>query len=127
MTKRKKPTTKEELEADIKNHPDRGKLDGNDVVRFDLVEIRGKVPRELYRRILEIGGSLGFNKSQVLLIALSHFANDQGYQESYRNFVETKSAYYGVEESTIRSKIFGAYKRKGREAKARFNEEEEEE
>ncbi|ALF52217.1 hypothetical protein ACX27_04095 [Nostoc piscinale CENA21] len=116
MTSRKKPTTAEELKADIENHPERGKLNGDDVVAFDKVEFRGNVPREIYRLALEVGGALGDDKSTILVKALEEYVIRR--LELLERSQRIKSKKFGVDELEIRSKTFGAYKAKGRAKKA---------
>jgi hypothetical protein len=110
--KRKKPITPAERKADIENHPERGKLNGEEVVSFDKVEFRGSVPREIYRLALEVGGMIGDDKSAILSKALEEYvlARLPLLERNQR----IKAEKFGVSELEIRSKTFGAYKAKGR-------------
>lgn len=115
---KKQPKTPEELQQDIEQHPERGLIDGEEIVRFDSVEIRGTVPRELHRLVLEAGGALGYNKSEIIRAALEDWVTK--HLATVVRSQEVKAAKYDVEEIEIRSKVFGAYKAAGRKAKARL-------
>lgn len=112
MTVKKKPSNPEELKADIEQHPERGKIGGDDVVAFDKVEFRGSVPREVYRLALETGGALGDDKSMILAKALEEYVLRR--IELLERSQRMKAQRFGVDEPEIRAKTFGAYKAKGR-------------
>ena len=119
MTKRKKPQTPEEVQIDIANHPERGKLDGDEVVAFDKVEFRGSVPREMYRLALEVGGATGDDKSIILTKALEEYVLRR--LPLLERSESVKAEKFGVGRLQIRSKTFGAYKAKGRAKKANLD------
>jgi hypothetical protein len=123
----KKPQTPEELSADIESHPDRGKVDGEPVIRLDRTEFRGSVPRELYRQALLIGGSMGLSKSDILVVALTKFVSDSGHQAVKEATIQRKSEKFGISALDVISKIFGAYKAVGREKRARLSQADEDE
>ncbi len=110
MVKKQKPQTPEELAADIENHPDRGKLDGEDVVRFDLEDIRVAISKELYRTLLEVGGAMGLNKKEIFMAALIRFVTDPGVLSMVERSQSLKSEKFGVSRFQIRSKVLGSYK-----------------
>lgn len=114
MTKRKQPATPEELEKDIEKHPERGQLNGEEVIRFDSVELRGQIPREMYRRFLEIAGAQGMTKGQALLTAIASWVSQPGNQALLDHFLSLQSEKHGKSRVEIRSKIFGAYKKTAR-------------
>lgn len=114
MVKRKQPATPEELEKDIENHPERGELNGDEIVRFDSVELRGQIPRELYRRFLEVAGAQGMTKGQAILTAIASWVSQPGNQALLDHFLSLQSEKYGKSRVEIRSKIFGMYKKTAR-------------
>ncbi len=118
---RRKPQNPEEVVADIQGHPERGKLNGEDVVRFDLEEIRVSVPKELYRVLLEVGGAMGLSKKEVVMMALTRFVTDAGVMGLVERSQQLKSEKFGVSKVEIRSKVFGAYKRVARSFNSRIN------
>jgi len=114
MTKRKQPETPDELNKDIETHPDRGQIDGEEVVRFDSVELRGQIPREMYRRFLEIAGAQGMTKGQALLTAIASWVSQPGNQAMLNHFLSLQSEKYNQSRVEVRAKIFGAYKKTAR-------------
>ncbi len=122
MVKRKKPQTPEEVQIDIEEHPERGKLNGDEVVAFDKVEFRGSVPREIYRLALEVGGATGDDKSSILTKALEEYVLRR--MPLLERSESIKAEKFGVSRLEIRSKTFGAYKAKGRAKRANLESEE---
>lgn len=118
---RRKPENPQEIEKDIQGHPERGKLNGEDVVRFDLEEIRVAIPKELYRLLLEAGGAMGLSKKEVVMMALTRFVTDAGVMRLVERSQQLKSEKFGVSRVEIRSKVFGAYKRVARAFKSRMD------
>ena len=122
MVKRKKPQTPEEVQIDIEEHPERGKLNDDEVVAFDKVEFRGSVPREIYRLALEVGGATGDDKSSILTKALEEYVLRR--MPLLERSESIKAEKFGVSRLEIRSKTFGAYKAKGRAKRANLQGEE---
>jgi hypothetical protein len=122
MSIRKKPNSPEERARDIEDHPDRGQLNGENVVRDELDEIRVGVPRELYRMLLETAGALGFDKKQVAIAAFTKFVTDPGVIAMVERSQELKAEKYGVSRQVIRGKVFGHFKRVAREKGARLKQ-----
>ena len=125
MVSRKKPQTPEELQADIETHPERGMLrreDGDlaEVVRFDTVDLNGSIPKEMYRVLLEIWGAKGMTKADGLRDMASQYVTHQGNLQLVERSQQQKSELYGVTRTEVRSKVFGAYKKRSREFKARY-------
>jgi hypothetical protein len=114
MTKQQ-PKTKQEIEADIENHPERGKIDGDAAVRFDSVEIRGTLPRELYRHVLQAGAAQGLNKSEILKVALRNFVIES--LPLTQHWQQSKSEKYDIPLPEVQSKSYGAYKDRSRKQK----------
>ena len=106
----KKPETLEELQADAQAHPERGKLNGDDVVRFNLKKFEGMIPSSLYREILEIGGVFGLDKEAILVSALMEWVSQPGRQMARQNFYQRETTKHGASELEVRSKVFGSYK-----------------
>lgn len=122
MTKKKKPQTPEEVQIDIESHPERGKLNGDEVVAFDKVEFRGSVPREIYRLALEVGGATGDDKSAILAKALEEYVLRR--LPLLERSESIKAEKFNTTRLEIRSKTFGAYKAKGRAKRANLQGEE---
>jgi predicted transcriptional regulator len=117
---RKKPTTPEEVKTDIESHPGRGQLDGEDVVRFELLNLQLSLPRELENQLLEIGACLGMSKSEVFRHAIASFVALPGNQAMIERWQQKKAEKFGVSKSEIRSKAFGCFKKAAREKRSRL-------
>lgn len=116
---RKKPQIQNELEQDVATHPERGMLDGEAVVNFNLVDLQFNIPKETYRMLLEIAGARGFNKTQVFLDAFSRYISDSGNIALVEHWQKIKAEKHAVSTEEIRSKVFGCYKRVGRDRRLR--------
>lgn len=117
----RKPETEKEILNDIESHPDRGMLDGEDVIRFEAVNIVFTLPRELENQLLEIGACLGMSKSDVLRHAIASFVSETGNQAMISRWQENKGKKYGVEQPEIKNKVFGSYKKIARRHKSRID------
>ena len=117
MEKQKKPTTKSEIEQDIINHPDRGKIGGIDVFADEKREIRGRVSSELKQKFLRITACFGLDTSagleQALCLWWSH------HKDSVESSELEKSIKFQVPISEIQKKALGNAKARGR--KKRLN------
>lgn len=111
---RKKPENQNELAQDIENHPERGQINGEDIVRFDTVDVQVAISKEAYRQLLEIGGALGMNKTTLFNHAIATFISMPGSIALVEKWQATKAENYGVTKLDIRSKVFGSYKKVGR-------------
>jgi hypothetical protein len=120
MTERKKPRTKQELQADIDNHPDRGMIDGKPVIDNTLREIRGKVTAETKRKFLRIISCYGVGMNEGLQMAVAALWRQE--KDIVKTHEEEKAREFGVSEKEIQIKEFGHYKQRGR--KKRLNLEE---
>jgi hypothetical protein len=118
---KKKPENSEELLQDIESHPDRGMLDGEDVVRFEPVNISCTLPRELENQLLEIGACLGMSKSDVLRHAIATFVAMPGNQAMISRWQQKKAERFVTNLLTIREKVFGSYKKIARIFQSRLN------
>lgn len=105
-----KPETPLELAEDIKNHPDRGLVNGVPIVCMEKRTFSAQVSDELYRQALIVGGSMGLTKDEILTIALSKFASDPGYQALKDSSLQIKAKKHGLSVRQVISKIFGVYK-----------------
>jgi len=119
MTNRK-PTTADELKADIESHPDRGTIDGVDVVRFDQDEIRGKIPKELHRELLIWAGLNGKTKAQAIEYAITFMLNDEGHQALVERRLREKAELFKTSPTEIRNAILGYFKRIARQSRAKL-------
>jgi hypothetical protein len=113
----------EELEQDIADHPDRGMLDGEPVVRFDSMELQFAIPKELYRVLLEIGAAKGFNKTQIFIDAFSQYVSSPGNIALAEHWQNLKAQKHGVTSFEIKSKVLGSYKRVARDRRRRIKPE----
>lgn len=125
MSSQKKPQTPEEIQSDIDKHPERGMLRGEDgelaeVVRFDTVDLNGSIPKELYRVLLEIWGAKGMTKTHGLIDMASQYVTHQGNLQLVKRSQQQKSELYGVTETEVRNRVFGAYKKRSRQFRARY-------
>ena len=120
MTERKKPRTKQELQADIDNHPDRGMIDGKPVIDSTLREIRGRVTAETKRKFLRIISCYGVGMNEGLQMAVAALWRQE--KDIVKTHEEEKAQQFGVTEEEIQIKEFGYYKQRGR--KKRLNLEE---
>lgn len=126
MVKRDKPTTPQERQADIENHPERGKFkteDGRliDAVGFKSVEIKGAISSEAYSSLLEIWGAKGLSKTDGIQDMVNSYIADLGNWKLVERREQVKSDTYDLDKREVRSKIKGAYKRRAREGKAKFD------
>ena len=112
MAERKKPRTKEELQADIEGHPDRGKIDGKSVVADGYREIRGRVSAETKRKFMRIIACYGVGMSEGLHLAIAALWREQ--QEAVKSHEQEKAEEFGVTPKEIQIKAFGHYKQRGR-------------
>jgi hypothetical protein len=110
-TNYRRPETVEELTMDLDNHPDRGKLNGQEVVRFDLKEFSGMIPHGLAARALESGAPFGFTRDEILIAALTMWTSDPGIQQARITYQQELAEKYDTPVSKVRSKIRGAYKK----------------
>lgn len=126
MVKRKKPATHQERQADLENHPERGKFkteDGRliDAVGFKSSEIKGSISSEAYSSLLEIWGAKGLSKTDGIQDMVNNYIADLGNWKLVERREQVKSDVYGLSKREVRSKIKGAYKRRAREGRAKFD------
>lgn len=105
------PENVDELTSDLESHPDRGKINGQDVVRFDLKEFSGLVPYALAKRALECGAPYGFTRDEILTAALTMWTSDAGVQQARLTYQQELAEKHQTSTRRIRSKIHGAYKK----------------
>jgi hypothetical protein len=117
----KKPENQEELLQDIETHPERGMLHGEDVVRFEPVDIQFSLPRELENQLLEIGACLGMKKADLLRHAIAVFVALPGNQSMVERWQQKKADKFLENRTVVRAKVFGSYKKIARNHKARLN------
>lgn len=112
MTERQKPQTRQELEEDINDHPERGMIDGKPVVNDAMREIRAKVPAESKRKFLRVIACYGVDVTTGLQMAIAALWRQE--QDSVRTHEQEKALEFGVDEKQIQIKEFGHYKSRGR-------------
>lgn len=66
----RKPQTKEEIELDLQQHPERGKINGEYVANISTTEMSIFMDGQLYNQIIQVRGALGLTKSQLAQEAL---------------------------------------------------------
>lgn len=118
MSDRKQPQSQEEIQADIQNHPQRGKINGEDVVARDRREIRGTCSAESKRKLLRVMGCYGWDMGEGLNAAIAALWSKE--RENVEAHEREKIEKFGVSNSEIQSKTYGAYKARGRAKKANF-------
>lgn len=106
----KNPETIKELTTDIENHPERGRLDGKPLVKFEPKEISGFIPESLYEEFLQSGAAMGLDKDNLLLAAITKFVTDPGVIAIRQAFLARKAEKHQTTTLEIHSKIIGAYK-----------------
>lgn len=116
----KKPESNEEVVTDIESHPERGQLDGEDIVRFEGVPLQFSIPRELENQLLEIGACLGMSKAEILKHAIACFVSHSGNQAMVERWQQKKAEKFGVPKNVIRVKAFGGYKKAARDRRLRM-------
>jgi hypothetical protein len=118
---RKKPTNKEEILEDIATHPERGKIDGEDVVRFSSVNMQVSIPAEMHSQLLEVAGALGIeSKTEIVRHAIASFLSQPGTVAMVDRWQARKAEKHNTSKFQIKSKCLGAYKRLARERSARL-------
>lgn len=125
MTKREKPQTKEQLQADIAAHPDRGMIGGRKVVDDDRREVRGKIPAELKRKFLRVIACYGVGMGEGLEMAIASLWRQE--QQVVKLHEQEKAQEFGVSEKEIQIKEYGHYKAVGRQKRLNLISEEENE
>lgn len=125
MTKREKPQTREQLQADIASHPDRGMIGGRKVVDDAKREVRAKVPAELKRKLLRVIACYGVGMGEGLEMAIASLWRQE--QQVVKLHEQEKSQEFGVSEKEIQIKEFGHYKSMGRQKRLNLTSEGEDE
>ena len=121
---RKKPTTQEELQQDIENHPERGMMKASDgrlvpVVSFQSRELRANITKESYRIAMEIWGAKGLNPTEGIQDMVNTYISQLGNLQLVERTQRIKAETYKTTPTEVRSKTFGSYKRRAREFRAR--------
>lgn len=125
MTKREKPQTREQLQADITAHPDRGMIGGRKVVDDAKREVRAKVPAELKRKFLRVIACYGVGIGEGLEMAIASLWRQE--QQVVKLHEQEKAQEFGVSEKEIQIKEFGHYKAVGRQKRLNLTSEGEDE
>lgn len=125
MTKREKPQTKEQLQADITAHPDRGMISGRKVVDDAKREVRAKIPAELKRKFLRVIACYGVGMGEGLEMAIASLWRQE--QQVVKLHEQEKAQEFGVSEKEIQIKEYGHYKAVGRQKRLNLISEDENE
>lgn len=105
----KKPLTIEELEADILNHPNRGKINGIEVCEISNSPLNCEINGTVYNQLILLRGALGYTKSQVATSAMKDFLVNLILNKKNKTFitdvvVEGRSLFRGQVPSWIYSR-----------------------
>jgi hypothetical protein len=116
MTARKKPVTPEEVQDDIDNHPDRGKINGEPVLALDRQEVRGTCSGEAKRKLIRVMSVYGWDFSEGLSMAIAALWDKERHNVEAHE--QEKAQKFGVTTQEIRNKEYGAYKDRSRRKRA---------
>lgn len=119
MSARKKPVTNEELLEDIESHPDRGRINGEEVLALDRREVRGTCSGEAKRKLIRVMAVYGWDFSEGLSSAIAALWNKE--RENVEAHEAEKAAKFNVDVQQIRVKEYGAYKDRSRRKKANLS------
>lgn len=97
-------------------------IEGDPAVRFDSVDMRGMVPRELEREALLCGGAHGYSKAEIIRAAIAAWVGDPRTQAVKDSFVRRKMSQYNLTEYQVYAKVLGAYKRTTRDRRVNLAE-----
>ena len=121
MTSKRKPTTNEELKADIEGTPNRGSIGDVPVIRLEQDELRVKISKELHREFLIWAGVNGFgSKADALEFAIVALLNSPGVQTRTSLVLKSKAEAHNVSEAEIRNAILGQFKKIARLNRAKL-------
>ncbi|BAZ18398.1 hypothetical protein NIES4071_102830 (plasmid) [Calothrix sp. NIES-4071] len=85
----KKPETLSEYIQDRDSHPNRGRVNGEPVVTPGSVEVRGKIPKPLYNKMIYMTRSLTLGKGDAALIGACEVIERLSSQDT-ENFIKWK-------------------------------------
>ena len=108
-----KPKTKAEIEQDIASHPERGKIDGVEVVLDQKREVRATVSAELKRKLLRLMACYGIDTSTGVSMALALLWKE--HRETVEAHESQKAIEFDVPVSVIQEKAYGHAKARGRQ------------
>ena len=94
--------------------------DAEMTIKFESSELRGKIPGELYERVLETSAAMGLSKTQTLLNALTRFVTENS--QTRQNFLEEKSEEWGIPKHKVRAKILENYQQEGKKRTAKLDQ-----
>lgn len=120
MINKRKPQTKQELEQDIQDHPERGKVNGKAVIDDARREIRGNVSAELKRKFLRFLACYGIDNSGGMEQAIALLWKE--HREVVESHELHKSLELGVSVTEIQKKSYGHIKARGRQKKLNLME-----
>jgi len=117
---KRKPTTPDELKADIEGNPDRGTINGVPIIRAELDEIRVKIPKELHREFLIWAGLTGKTKSSAVEHAITVLLSDPGVAAFIARRLAEKAELHETTVPEVRNGILGHFKKIARQSRAKL-------
>lgn len=117
---RKKPETPDKLNQDIEQHPERGMINGEDVVRFKTIKLQVDIPREQELALLQFGATQGMSKTEVIRHALAVFNSLPSTVECVKAWQEQRAMKFDTDTKAIRNKVYGSYKKVARLHRAKL-------
>lgn len=112
---KQKPQSKEELQQDIQNHPERGKINGQSVVNDARRQVRGTISAELKRKFLRVIACYGLDNSAGMEQAIALLWKE--HREAVESHERQKAEELGVSVAEIQQKSYGHIKARGRQKK----------
>lgn len=100
----KKPETLSEYIQDRDSHPNRGKVNGESVVTPGSVEVRGKIPKPLYNKMIYMTRSLTLGKGDAALIGACEVIERLSNQDT-ESFIKWQTITYDGEYRLFRGVI----------------------
>ena len=120
MAKRKEPQDKPDDMRD--DSAASSKIDNTPAVRFDSVDMRGMVPRELESEALFCGGAHGYSKAEIIRAAIANWVGDPRTQAIKNSFLKRKMAQHNMNEYEVYVRVLEAYKRTARDRRGNLDE-----
>ena len=110
----------EELAEDIQTHPERGLVDGKEILPGGNRTITISVSSELYRRFLLTCAAYDEGKQSGAKQALAHWVNNPNAIAAVENLLQSKMTEHELTRSEVIHKILGVFKAKARELRSRL-------
>lgn len=107
----------DKLREDAVNHPERGKVNGKDILNEATERIEIKISRETYKRLLLNAASEGEAPSTAAARLVKLGLATDSERGKVADFLQAKSQVFGISLGEVISKIYGYRKRAVREAR----------